>query len=559
LDPSWQLISDLMVLLAAALLLGTLAEHLHYSAILGYLLAGAVVGPHALGLVGSGEEVEIIAELGVALLLFTIGLEFSVPRLLRLGPVAVVGGSLQVVGTLAITAAVASALGLDGPTSWALGGIVALSSTACVLRVLLDRAALESIYGRHALGILLLQDVAVIPLIVVMAALGGSDSGQATGMALVQKLLMSLGLIAVFYVVLNFVVPRLLKIRSWLRNRDLPILLAIVVAMGAVVAAHTVGIAPSIGAFLAGVLLGGSPFAVQIRADVSSLRTLLVTVFFASIGLLANPAWMGQHWQVVLATVGAVVVGKVIIVSGILILLRAPVGLACATGCCLAQVGEFSFVLAVAVRGSLIGEELFDLIVSTIVVTLFLTPFMVTIAPGVARRVELLRRRGTRGEGLAISQAESAPSAGSEGQAPSQIFIVGFGPAGQRAADSLIADYRDRIVVIDLNARNIAVAQSYGFETLVGDASHRAVLEHAQIGRAATIVITVPDPSASRTVIHHCRHLAPNAAIVARARYHVLRWELHLAGAVDVVDEEEHVGLQLAREAVKHLKDDVEV
>ena len=114
-------------------------------------------------------------------------------------------------------------------------------------------------------------------------------------------------------------------------------------------------------------------------------------------------------------------------------------------------------------------------------------------------------------------------------------------------------------MVIDLNARNIAVAQSYGFETLVGDASHRAVLEHAQIGRAATIVITVPDPSASRTVIHHCRHLAPNAAIVARARYHVLRWELHLAGAVDVVDEEEHVGLQLAQEAVKHLKDDVEV
>lgn len=556
-DASWELISDIVVLLAAALLMGTLAEHFRYSAILGYLLAGAVVGPNALGLVGSGEEVEVIAELGVALLLFTIGLEFSVPRLLQLGSVAIVGGSLQVISTMAAAAGIAVAIGLDGRAALAVGAIVALSSTACVLRVLLDRAALESMYGRYALGILLLQDVAVIPLIVMIAALGGGESAQATGMVLVKTLLMSLGLVAVFYVVLNYVVPRLLKIRPWLRNRDLPILLSIVVAMGAVVASHKIGISPSIGAFLAGVLLGGSPFAIQIRADISSVRTLLVTVFFASIGLLADPAWMVQQWFMVVAMVAVVVVGKLAVVAAIMSLLRTTPGIACATGLCLAQVGEFSFVLAVSARGSLIEESLFSLIVSTIIVTLFATPFLVTMAPGLARWVELFRR----GEGRASTAMDVAAATGDEDSSdaaiqPVAIFIIGFGPAGQRVADAMLNDFRDRIVVIDLNARNIALAQGYGLATQLGDASHRAVLEHAQIGRAAVIVITVPDPSASRTMIHHCKYLSPGAAIVARARYHVLRWELHLAGAVDVVDEEENVGLQLAAEAKKHLDHD---
>ena len=570
---SWPIITDVVILLTAALLLGTLAEQLRQSAILGYLLAGTLVGPSVLGLVGSGEQVNVIAELGVALLLFTIGLEFSVGRLRRLGAVALVGGSLQVVLTLLITAAVAVLLPLGPRAALAMGAIVTLSSTACVLRLLVDRAALDSLYGRNALGILLLQDAAVIPLILLMSALSGGDSLAHAGLTLLRTAGMAAGLIGLFYVVFNLVVPRLLNIRQWAKNRELPILLAMVVALGSVVAAHHVGISPAMGAFIAGVLLGGSPFAVQIRADVSSVRTLLVTVFFASIGLLGDPQWMMEHWILVAGTVAAIVIGKTLIISVIMRGLRLTHGLAVATGLCLAQVGEFSFVLAVIAHGPanrpLIGDDVFQTIVSAMIVTLFLTPFLVALAPHATTWIEAWRHRHETAESTSASTADDAAlnrdaEVGSTDERDgrddpkSRIFIIGFGPAGQGVAHALLSRHQRQLVVIDLNPRNAAVAQGFGVAVQLGDAAHRHVLEHAQIRRASVIVITVPDPTASRTIIHHCKYLAPNAVIVARARYHVLRWELELAGALHVIDEEEHVGLRLAAEARKHLRAEAE-
>ncbi len=558
------IITDVAILLSAALLLGTLAERLRQSAMLGYLLAGTLVGPNVLGWVGSGEEVAVFADLGVALLLFTIGLEFSVGRLRRLGAVALVGGSLQVVFTLLITAAVAIFFDLGPRASLAMGAIVALSSTACVLRLLVDRAAMDSLYGRNALGVLLLQDAAVIPLVLLMSALSGEGTLAAAGWQLLRTAAMAAGLIAVFYALSNYVVPRLLNIRQWAKNRELPILLAMVVALGAVVAALEVEISPAMGAFIAGVLLGGSPFAVQIRADVSSVRTVLVTVFFASIGLLGDPKWMLEHWMLVAGTVAAIVVGKVLIISFIMRGLRLTHGLAVATGLCLAQVGEFSFVLAVIAHGSLIDDELFHLVISAMITTLFLTPFLVAAAPHATNWIGALRHRRSvpAAGGAAAAALDRETSSGSEiaeaNESQARIFIIGFGPAGQGVAHALLAQYSEQIVVMELNPRNIAVAQGIGLAVQLGDAAHREVLEHAQIHHAAVIVITVPDPNACRTMIHHCKYLAPSAVIIARARYHVLRWELQLAGAIEVVDEEEHVGLRLAAEARKHLRADAE-
>ena len=575
-EPSWQIISDVLILLVAALLLGTLAEQLRQSAILGYLLAGMIVGPKVLGFVGSSEQVEVIAELGVALLLFTIGLEFSIRRLRRLGTVALLGGSLQVVITLLAAAALAMLMGLDPRASLAVGAIVALSSTACVLRVLVDRTALDSIYGRNALGILLLQDVAVIPLMLMMAALSGS-SLKSGGLMLLRTVALGAVLIGLFYFLFNLVVPRLLHNRRWVVNRELPILLAIVVALGAVVAAHRVEISPAMVAFIAGVLLGESPFAVQIRADVSSVRTLLLTVFFASIGLMGDPIWVMDHWILVAGTVAAIVVGKVLIISTIVRLLRMTAGLAVATGLCLAQVGEFSFVLAAIahpcppledVGVQLINEDIFNLIISAMIVTLFLTPLLVTAAPHAVNWIEVWCNRrttwkysrstaGDRASTRFVALETERSSIGppdERDESQGKIFIIGFGPAGQSVAQALLSQHRQQIIVIDLNARNTAMAQGQGLAAQLGDASHRDVLEHAQIHRAGAIVITVPDPQVSRTIIYHCKYLAPSAAIVVRSRYHVLVWELQSAGALEVVDEEENVGLRLAAETRKHVR-----
>ncbi|MHC4993100.1 MAG: cation:proton antiporter domain-containing protein, partial [Planctomycetota bacterium] len=405
-DPVWTVVVDMLILLVAALVFGTIAEQLRQSAILGYLVAGTLVGPTSpvpfLRLVEGGETVRIIAELGVALLLFTIGLEFSVQRLRRMGPTALVGGTLQVLVTMAGAAAVAALLGpgLGWRGAMAIGAMVALSSTACVFRLLVDRAAVDSLHGRNAVGVLLIQDAAVIPLLLVVLLLSGRGSPTEVGITIGRTIALGAGLVGALYLIINHVVPRLLNLDRWSRNRELPILLAVILALGSAVAAHQVDVSPAMGAFVAGVLLGGSPMAVQVRSDLISLRTLMVTLFFASIGMLGEPAWVVAHWPAVVGVVLAIVLGKAVIVWSIYRLIGAPHGVALATGLCLAQVGEFSFVLAeTAERGGLFGagtepSDAFRLMVSATIVTLFLTPFLVTFAPRVADRLQLRARRG---------------------------------------------------------------------------------------------------------------------------------------------------------------------
>lgn len=556
----WQLLVDILVLLTAALVLGTLAERLRQSAIVGYLLAGALVGPGGFGLIGgdgsdaSAGGVSVIAELGVALLLFTIGLEFSFRRLRQLGILGLGGGTLQLVLTALLVWPVARFVGLPPVAAMAVAMTVGLSSTACVLSLLQQRAAIETPHGRIAVGILLLQDVAVLPLTLVIAAMAeGGTPGQIT-LSLGRTLLFAAVLAGAFLLLFNVIAPRLLNLREWARNREFPILLAIVMALGSAAAAHEAGISPAIGAFLAGVLLAESPFAVQVRADISSLRTALVTLFFASIGMLADPAWAIEHWHWVLGATLAVLVGKAAIIFGVLSLpipnLKQSAGVAAAAGLCVAQVGEFSFVLArIAEGGGLFDEDTFRLVVSVTIATLFMTPYLVAVAPRVAVTLNWLFPPR---HAILRPQEEISPTGSidrADGERRGRVILVGFGPAGQQVAAALSRQIRGRGDVIDLNARISSLAPEYGLVGHVGDATLATVLEHVNLSDAEMLIVTLPDPAAARQVIGVARGLNPSLTIIARSRYHVTRWELMMAGAEIVVDEEEHVGRRLAVEA----------
>ncbi len=535
----WKVLFELLILLGAALALGTLAERCKQSAIIGYLLAGAIVGSEELlGLVAR-DHVDGIAELGVALLLFSIGLEFSFKRLVKLGPVALIGGTFQVLVTLAVGALCAVLLGLDSGAAIIVGAIFALSSTACVLRLLVDKQLIDSVYGRSAMGILLLQDIAVLPLTVVVAALSTKGSAGDVLTELGVTGAFAVALIVGFYLLFNLIVPRLLNLKQWARNRDHPVLLAIVSAMGSAYAAHAVGIPPAIGAFIAGLMLAGSPFATQVRADVGALRTVLVTLFFASVGMMANPSWMAQHLHWVVLLVAAVVVGKTLVVWAIGKLLRLPRGTAIATGLCLAQIGEFSFVLATIAynNNGVLSEFVFNLIISATILTLLLTPFLIHLATLAANRLN-----------PATTETSAGEASGDKAE-PGTILIVGFGPAAQEVASSLMADNLRDILVLDMNPRNASIAEQFGLTFMVGDARYADVLNHAHIERCRVAVVTLPDANAARHVIELIRNLNPQTYIIVRARYHVTRWELALAGATVVVDEEEQVGTRMAIEA----------
>ena len=535
----WDVLFDILVLLGGALALGVLCERLRQSPILGYLAAGTLLGPNAMQIVSSADEVSALAELGVALLLFTIGLEFSWPRLKRLGAAALGGGAGQVLITMGIGAGCALGFGVSWKTAIAIGAIVALSSTAVVLRLLISRAEIESAHGRHALGILLMQDVAVVPLVLLVTVLGGEGSAQQVGTDVLLAIGGAAVLVVVLYVLLNKVAPKIMGLGELQRNRDLPILLAIVIGLGSAWGSHKLGLSPALGAFVAGMILAESPFATQIRADIGSIRTLLVTLFFGSIGMLGDPAWFISHLPAVLGLVGAIVVGKSAVIWVVLRVFGLTNRNALAAGICLAQVGEFSFVLAAVARGTVIGEELFTLIISTTIVTLFLTPYLVAWGPRVARVVVgNLERAGVLKAGSVGGDDDLSSSSG-------VLIVVGFGPAGE-AVGTTLDGYGDRVSVIDLNPRSVRLAQRLGFSGHIGNAAQAEVLVHAGIEHAIAVVVTVPDPGAAREIVELVRTLAPDVHVIVRSRYHRYFADLQQGGADEVVDEEQIVGAILA-------------
>ncbi|HMQ23045.1 MAG TPA: cation:proton antiporter, partial [Planctomycetota bacterium] len=297
--------------------------------------------------------------------------------------------------------------------------------------------------------------------------------------------------------------------------------------------AHEVGISPALGAFVAGLLLGESPFAVQVRADTSSLRTLFVTIFFSSIGMLGDPAWMVGNWQLLLGTVFAIVVGKSILTWAALHAAGAPAVGALAAAICLGQIGEFSFVLCEVARGTLLSNDVFQLLVSASVVTLILTPHLVTSAPSLAGR--MVARRG-----LAAKSTEAETAGAQPG-----VLVVGFGPAGRGIAEQM-RSAGAAVTVLDLNPHLVARARQLGFDAFLGDAQHDEVLQHVHAPSATIAAVTVPAPEVAVQIIRLLRIVAPDAFVVARARYNRFLPAIEASGTNIVHDEETYVGLRMA-------------
>ena len=548
----WTILSGVLVLLGAAFVAGVVFERLGQSAELGYLLAGLILGPNAVGLASGQEEGAIanLAELGVALLLFAIGLEFSLRRLWRLGRVGLLGGTAQVVVTVAVAAVIASLCGLPAQAAVGIGAIVAFSSTACVLRVLADRGQIDSVHGRSALGILLLQDVAVIPLVLIISMLGqGSVNVSEVLLGMARSAGLFVGMTVGFWIVANFVLPRVLSTSALLGSRELLILLAAVLALGSAWTAHSIGISPAIGAFVAGMVMAESPYAMQARADIGPLRTVFVTLFFVSIGMLGNPAWIAENALAVVIAGVVVIGGKAMTTTVVIRLLRVPWSEALATAVCLAQIGEFSFIVAQLVflrSGTAQDRWLFNLVVSVSVISLLLTPYLVRLAPLLGRT--LTPRSHRPGTEHVDSDAEHAGPG---------VLVVGYGVAGQQLVEPLVR-HGVPLTVIDFQQANVQVALDRGFTAVTGDARKRELLEHLHIHHALAVVVALPDHQTVTAVIHQVRVLAPGVPVIARARYHRYVNEIIAAGATVVVDEEQQIGRRLGLETRRLLRQDDE-
>lgn len=522
-------------MLGVATLLGAVAALLRQSPILGYLLTGVVLGPAGLNILGPGQGLEALAELGVALLLFLIGLDFSLFQLRRFGPIGLWGGMLQVTATFLVTAWLAWLIGTGLRTALAIAAIVPLSSTAVVIQELANRAKLDSQHGRNTVAVQLFQDLAVIPLVLLVAALGKPSPPMSIAAQFALSFAVTLAFAVGLLAVVRYVVAPLLTGSHLLRYRDFPILVAITTVVLTAWVARELGVSPILGSFLAGVLLAETPFAEQLRADLMPFRAAFVTVFFGSVGLLLQSIGLGHLGPIVLLAVGLVVL-KATVASLVFVVLKRPLDEALRSGLCLAQIGEFSFVLAsVATRTQLLTPELFQSFLMASIITLALTPWLVALAgrlPGSSQILEL------------------QPPENITAQSPEAI-IVGLGPAGQAVCCAL-RQRGVRVSVIELNLRTVERFQNE-FPILLGDARQASILLAAGLASAKVLVVTLPDPATCVQIIEVARRLAPSVRILARARYHIYAPQLVAAGADLLANEEDLVGQELAELAIREL------
>ena len=337
-------------------------------------------------------------------------------------------------------------------------------------------------------------------------------------------------------------------------------------AMGSAWFAHWLGLSPAMGAFVAGVLLAMSPFAIQIRADIKPVRIILVTLFFASVGMFCDVGWLFHNLGLVIGVAIAIVLGKAMVFTIVALASGARLQFAIASALCLAQVGEFSFVLAtVAFSGGdeigILSESSFRTMVSATIISLLVTPYLIAVAPNAGGWLErrARRRRKVSATDIASASADSASELTDDvPRKRDRIFIIGFGPAGQRVAEDLISLHKNQLVIIDVNSNNIEIAKRYGLIAHLGDATQLEILEHAAIELANLVIITVPSPTTSRELIYLVRYHTADAMVFARARYHIHRWQLTRAGAHVVVDEEDQVGHELASKALVQLHENPE-
>ena len=539
---SWNMLLQIILLLLACLLAGSLMAYLKQSPLVGYLLAGMVMGgPGSMAIVKAEQHIESIAELGVALLLFSLGLEFSWKRVMGLGKSTLLCGATQVVVTLLAAAICCRLFGMTTATSIAIGAMICLSSTAAVLRVLVDRGEMDSHSGRNSLAVLLVQDMAVVPLAILIPLLAEGGEPAAVASRIAGILVAAFVIIVGLYFLMNYVAVRALQSASFGRNRELTVLLSIIAGLGATWAAHAANLSPALGAFVAGMFLGNSKFAVQIRADVSSLRIVLLTLFFGAVGMIADPVWMFKNLPTVLSLAALILVGKAAIIWGLFRLFGQASGVSLSTGLCLCQVGEFAFVLGSEARtGKILSNTQYSAIVSASIVTLILTPWLIGVAPKVASWLN--RRRGS---------VPSPESQHADGYLPCEVLVIGFGPAGRGAVRGL-QDIRDRVLVVDLSPAGIASAEALGFRAVVGDASSAEVLEHLHLEHVRVVAITLPSREDALAILNLIRTIAPQATKIVRSRHQLYMAEFLKAGADVVVGDEEEVSNTLAGTVLEH-------
>lgn len=536
------LFEDLLIILMVSVPVAFACLRLKLPLLVGLMLTGIVIGPYGLGLIKELEAIEILAEIGVMLLLFTIGLEFSLHRLREMKRLVLVGGGLQVALTIGAVTIVAILFGRGFNQALFFGFLVALSSTAIVLKSYAERKEVDAPHGRAGVGILLFQDISIVLMMLLVPVLGGKDAASFGAVA--AKLGGSLLGLIVIIAAAWFLVPLMLKQIVGLKSPEVLLLLVVLLCLGISFVTAQFGLSLALGAFIAGMVLAESDFSHQVTADILPFRDVFNSIFFVSIGMLLSFGALFENLFTVFLWVVFLVAGKALIIWAVIQLLGFPQRVAAMTALGLAQIGEFSFVLAKAGRAvDLLPDADYQSFLGASIISMIMTPFMIALAPRFGYFVQrvLPDKKG-------VEDIDSAPEDAlhitSTGGLNNHVIIVGYGLNGRNLARVLRA-VTVSYTILDLNAEVVREAKEKGEKINFGDATRREVLHHAAIENANALVLAMSDPQAVRRTVKQARELNDKIYIVVRTRYTSEITELLRYGADEVIPEEFETSIEI--------------
>jgi len=524
------LLYNIIIIFTLATAILFLCSRLRIPNIIGFLLTGMVAGPHALGLIHETGEVQAIAEIGIILLLFTIGMEFSFQKLLQIKRPALLGGTLQVVLTTGAVLFIGNLAGLSPSRSLFIGFLVSLSSTAIVLNLLQERSEMESPQGRTMLGILIFQDLAIIPMILITPMLSGAADTGSTSLPVFFA--MSVGIIAFVMISARWAVPAILFQAARLRNREIFLLCIVLICLFTAWLTEYAGLSLSLGAFLAGLIIADSEYSHDALGAILPLKEIFTSFFFVSVGMLLNISFFLSNPLLIIAIAAGVILIKAVVAGTTAVIIGHSFRTAILVGLGMAQVGEFSFILSEVGREyGLLDDMMYQAFLVVTILSMLATPFLIQASPKVAdaaMRLSIPER---------LRHGTIAETPVSEKVLRQHIIIVGFGLGGRnvaKAAKSAGIPY----VVTEMNPETVREEREKGEHIHYGDATRSQVLLHAGIRTAKVLLVVISDPIATRRIISQARRENPHLHIITRTRYVGEIAELADLGADEVISEE---------------------
>ena len=530
------IIQDIVVILLVSLPIIFLFKKINLPSIVGFLIAGMLIGPYGFNLIKSVNQISVMAEIGVMLLMFTIGLEFSLSQLIRIKKFLLIAGGFQLLVTIIVSTIIFLSLGIEINQAIFFSLLVSLSSTAIVLKILSDKDELESPHGKISLGILIFQDLAIVPMFLLLPLLSGF--GELSGGEVAVKILIAFGVLAGLLLLARFLMPLIDYQLANIRMREAFTIGVILLLLGTAYITHSFGLSFALGAFIAGLILSESDYNHQIVSDIIPFRDSFNSIFFVSIGLLLNIQFVLENVFLISGLTLGILIVKTIVIVAIVYFMKYPLRIGILAGLGLAQIGEFSFVLAQAgLNFKLFSGDYYNGFLASTIFSMILTPLIIKLSPFIAGKTSALEKDKKHSE----NYLENLHA---------HVIIAGFGLNGSNLA-RVLKETGIKYVVTELNPDTVKKEKAKGEKIIYGDISKEEVLKAVKIDKANIIVYAISDPAVTKMSLKLVKKLNPHIYALVRTRYVNEIDELKKLGADDVIPEEFETALQIFRKVLE--------